>query len=200
MKTSICAKCKLPQPVCNFIYLPSRKRLHAYCNNCKRTYDKERFRKDNKNNSAFIVNNLHNEVWRDIPEFENHYQASNMGRIKSIERTATDSIGRIVLRRSKILKPQLNPCGYGVVRLYVNGVAVTSTAHTLIAKTFIPNPENKPEVNHKKGIKTDNRVSELEWVTRQENITHAFKMGLYKNQSKGSTHINSKLIQTKRNR
>ncbi len=86
--------------------------------------------------------------------------------------------------------------GYLYVTLSKDNEAKTSTVHRLVAKTFIPNPKNKPQINHKNGIKSDNRVQNLEWVTNQENQIHAFKTGISRGR-KGLDNKRSKLTEEK---
>lgn len=108
------------------------------------------------------------EIWRDIPNFEGHYQVSNLGRIKSLyfrNRMAT-------IYKEKILKP-LNSKGYLRVRLHECKAKNLYSIHRLAAQAFIPNPENKPCVNHKDGNKTNNCVDNLEWCTYSENELHS---------------------------
>tara|TARA_Y100000296_G_scaffold84516_1_gene118023 strand:- start:732 stop:1427 length:696 start_codon:yes stop_codon:yes gene_type:complete len=76
------------------------------------------------------------------------------------------------------LKPTLDKYGYCKYGLQVRGEQLTVRGHRVVAQTFIPNPENKPQVNHINGIKTDNRVENLEWVTSKENVEHRDAMGL----------------------
>lgn len=83
-----------------------------------------------------------------------------------------------ILRKERILKAGIGNNGYVNVILFKNGKKKTFSVHRLVAIMFIPNTENKPEVNHKWGIKTDNRASELEWNTTSENMQHAHKIGL----------------------
>jgi hypothetical protein len=88
-------------------------------------------------------------------------------------------LGHVVnASNNKILTQRIDRAGYITVRLTQDGKTTTHFLHRLIAETFIPNPENKPFVNHINGIKTDNRIENLEWVTHSENIKHAIKIGL----------------------
>ncbi len=95
------------------------------------------------------------------------------------------------LKRKKYLKPRINPKGYYRVDLCKSGKRYTKFIARLIAQAFIPNPDNKPEVNHKNSIKSDNRIENLEWCTHSENIIHAYSVG-FKN-AKGSDNGRSKL-------
>jgi len=136
------------------------------------------------------------EIWKDIIGYEGLYKVSNFGRIKSL-----DKICGNFLRKAKIRKIRLDKDGYCVISLYKLGKIKYTGVHRLVATAFIPNPENKKFVNHKKGIKTDNRASELEWVTQSENEKHAFEIGLKKPnvdnvKIRGTLNIHSKLTES----
>ena len=91
--------------------------------------------------------------------------------------------GRIYSKRfKKFLTPKKNWDGYHRIQIWENGNCRMVSWHRVVAEAWIPNPENKPFVNHKNGDKTDNRVSNLEWVTQKENIAHAWTTGLSKRQ------------------
>lgn len=90
----------------------------------------------------------------------------------------------------RILKSYLGTTGYLVVNLQINGKQKICKVHRLVAEAFIPNPLNLPQVNHRNGIKTDNRVENLEWCTRSENMRHAVNTGL---QPTGELHSQAKL-------
>lgn len=108
------------------------------------------------------------EIWKPVPNFESLYYVSNLGRFKSLG-------GRLGNWKEKILKPKVMRDGYLYIRLSKDKKQLFFNAHRVVATCFIPNPENKKEVNHKNLIKSDNCVSNLEWVTPKENIEHAVK-------------------------
>jgi len=94
-------------------------------------------------------------------------------RVKGFEEYQVDTEGVIYSKRGLPLKYSLNPRGYCIVNFYVNRKRTGFAVHTIVATQFIPNPEHKEEVNHKDGDKTNNRIDNLEWVTRSENMRHA---------------------------
>jgi DNA-directed RNA polymerase specialized sigma subunit len=116
------------------------------------------------------------EVWKNISDYEGVYQVSNMGRIKSLRRL--DSIGKS--RKERLLISIPNAEGYIRTELNKNGKRHMFSTHRLVAKAFLANPTNKPQINHLDGNKQNNLLSNLEWCSPSENIIHAHKNGLSK--------------------
>lgn len=133
------------------------------------------------------------EQWKEIEDFPN-YMISDKGRVWSKTRVIHHK-DRTKIAKGKILKNALNSCGYFVVVLCTDGKTKTQLIHRLIAEHFIDNSLNKKCVNHIDGNKTNNKLSNLEWVTYSENNKHAYstKLKLPSKQKLGSKHINSKI-------
>ena len=117
------------------------------------------------------------EIWKDIKDYEGRYAVSNLGRIKSYPKKGHG-------HNSIILKSKLTKDGYYETALLSKGKGKNQykyiRTHRIVAQAFIPNPENKPEINHKDGNKLNNNVDNLEWVTSSENQLHAYRTGLQK--------------------
>lgn len=117
------------------------------------------------------------DLWRDIPGYEGVYQVSKLGLVKRLKGSCNTKTGTSK-RKERILTPGTNTDGYLCVNLSMNKTYKHCRVHRLIAMTFIDNPEYKPQINHKNGIKYDNWVGNLEWVTASENAIHAYRNGL----------------------
>ena len=151
----------------------------------QKEYDRRKYEKAKPAYAALMkfyplmIENLDGEIWRTVPDYEN-YQISNFGRVKSLWKS-----------KAKILKPAF--CnGYLRVDLCKDGKQKLFRVHRLIAQAFIPNPEGKPQVNHKDGHPMNNYVENLEWATSSENQRHAFDTGL-QIALKGEEHGEAKL-------
>lgn len=130
------------------------------------------------------------EVWRDIKDYEGLYQVSNMGRIKSLERKNKYK------QNKEIIMKNLFDGNYIFIRLSKNSKKKNCLVHRLVAEAFLEKDYKKEYVNHKNGIKTDNRVENLEWVTASENVIHAIKNKLKRLPNKKIIQIdeNNKII------
>ena len=133
-----------------------------------------------------------NEIWKNIPRFGGRYEASNLGRIRTVKHKILRTNGKYYTAEPTILKPSINHSGYLRFAVKYNNKLSSFYVARIIAETFLENHENKLEVNHINGIKTDNRVSNLEWCSRSENCKHSFDTGLQK-AKRGELNGNSKL-------
>ena len=124
------------------------------------------------------IESLPNEEWRDVVGWEGLYQVSNLGRVKSLPRCIEHKDGREFFYPSKVIKNQKIGTGYRSVVLHRANIKNQYDVHRLVAETFIPNPNNLSDVNHKDGCKTNNILSNLEWCSRSDNLKHAYKNGL----------------------
>lgn len=127
------------------------------------------------------------ETWKDVAGFNGEYMVSDHGNVRSNKNR----------RKAKLLKPYVLKNGYLQVVFFHNKKFHCFRVHRLVAETFIPNPDGKPQVNHKDGNKLNNAVSNLEWVTGSENQKHAYKTGLMPFRGgfrgKGENNPNAKL-------
>lgn len=103
------------------------------------------------------------EIWKDVAGYEGMYMVSNKGRIKSFKRRVPIIMSNLKAKR-----------GYACILITKNKKRKRYFIHRLVGIAFIPNPQNKPEINHKNRIKTDNSIENLEWVTGIENMEHYY--------------------------
>jgi predicted XRE-type DNA-binding protein len=138
------------------------------------------------------------EIWKDVPNYEGLYKASTLGQIASYDRIRRH--GRFIAGR--IMNPTISTRGYFDISLYdSSGKEKRISVARLIAITFISNPDKKLTINHKNGIKTDNRVENLEWMSYSENVKHAYDNGLalpVRGEQNGQTKLTTeKVLQIK---
>lgn len=122
---------------------------------------------------------MESEIWKDINGFEGCYQVSNTGKVRSLDREVKCNKGTTIAV-GRILNQYVHHRGYFKVRLMKSNKGKNFSVHRLVCDAFIPNPENKPHVNHINGVKSDNIISNLEWCTHSENMQHAWDTGLSK--------------------
>lgn len=110
-----------------------------------------------------MVKKQKNEIWKEVPGTNGKYKVS--------------SLGRVIGAYGKIISPVANAKGYLRVKIWESsGNCYTKVVHRLVAELFIPNPENKPQVNHKDGDKSNNAVGNLEWCSQSENMIHRYRV------------------------
>lgn len=207
MKLKKCIRCNNEMDISNF--RKTNKGFYiSYCNNCEKKMKNEYYLK-HKNNKYqeyknYKIEDLPNEIWKDIEGYNGLYQISNFGRVKSLTRissyyNALYGKEKQRIRKAHIMKTHTPKNRYTSVVLTKNGVEKTFTIHRLVAEAFIPNLENKEQVNHIDGNKSNNCVDNLEFCTPSENNKHAFDTGLNKphNQRKVNQYdLNNNYIKT----
>ena len=137
-----------------------------------------------------LMNGL--ESWLDVKDYEGLYQVSDLGRVRSVDRSVLVNQSRyksprIIRRKGKVLKPGVDGKGYSVVGLSKSGKPKTLTVHRLVCIAFLPNPKLKPAVNHIDGNPSNNTLRNLEWCTVKENNDHSYAL----NGRTGSSHISA---------
>lgn len=129
------------------------------------------------------------EIWKDIKEYKNAYQVSNLGNVRSIDRQLPD--GR--KRKGIILKPYVDKDGYKHVTLTQNGKSTHYIVHRLVAIAFIENPNKLPIINHKDESKDNNCVNNLEWCNVKYNINYGKRTEKVMAKIRGENHYAHKL-------
>lgn len=118
---------------------------------------------------------MDNEIWKMYPEFS-FIEVSTIGMVRTLDRVVTTKRGTRVVK-GQILKQYRNRDGYIYVHFSVNGKTINRKVHRLVAQTFLQNPDNLPEINHKDNNPLNNNISNLEWCSRQYNIAYREKYG-----------------------
>ena len=127
------------------------------------------------------------EVWKDVTGFESRYEVSDLGRVRSLDRYSKHNTSKtgFILHKGQMLNPYISNKGYLKVDLSDGfGKRKSVSVHRLVAIAFIDNPMNYDQVNHIDGVKTNNRLGNLEWCNNSMNQLHAYKMGLNKSSEK----------------
>ena len=140
------------------------------------------------------------EQWKEVVGFNGFYEVSSLGRVRSLDRKVF-RLGRFGQDSHNVYKGKLIPVwqtsnGYYRITLNREGKKSNHLVHRLVANAFLENPKSKETVNHKNGIKADNRLENLEWATRSEQIIHAWETGL----NRGNTGWRKEKAPTNRSR
>lgn len=137
------------------------------------------------------MTNIEEIIWSKAPGY-NRYLVSNTGTVKSISRTVRCKSGYFRTTKEKLMKPTINIFGYPTLKLFPDGCnrrSRTAFIHRIVLLAFVENKNNYPCVNHKNGIKTDNRLENLEWCSYSQNSKHAIETGLQKIKYGSETYI-----------
>ena len=119
------------------------------------------------------------EIWKPIVGTKGFVEVSNEGRVRSLLRGSP-----------RVLKTQTDSKGYHRLRVTIEREKMSYKVHREVARAFIPNPDNLPQVNHKDGNKSNNAVGNLEWISNEDNAHHAIENGLWENVFEGSRREN----------
>ena len=123
------------------------------------------------------MNNI--EIWKPVKYFEELYQVSNLGRVKSCERIILCKDGKIKHLKERILKPAAGVYGRNQYTLSKNGIKYNIRGYQLVAEAFLDNPNNYQEINHKDGNNLNDNVNNLEWISLEDNLQHALNNHLF---------------------
>lgn len=135
------------------------------------------------------------EEWKPVVGYEKFYECSNLGRFRSLPKVINGRWGTACYKGRVVKTMKSSSNGYGLLSLVSDTRKLTVRSHRFIAKTWIPNPDGKPYINHIDCDKMNNRIDNLEWVTAKENTAHIIKLGRF-NPLRGEAAINSKLKDT----
>lgn len=158
-----CTKCGIEKELTEFYV--DKKRKDGRFNSCKMC-------RNWKYKPVPNVNKIEGEEWRPIPLYEDRYFISNFGRIKSFYSIIENGV---YIQKERLRKNVMHHNGYWVIGLNKDGKQTYKEIHRILALVFIPNPDDKEEVNHINHIRSDNRIENLEWVSIRENVSHGSK-------------------------
>lgn len=131
---------------------------------------------------------MEEEIWKDIPGYEGLYQVSDQGRVRSLDRIVAHSRYGFQSLKGRILRQHKNGDGYFQIGLNKDSHRKRYRTHRLVAQTFIPNPNSKPEVDHINTKRDDNRIENLRWATLKENQNNSLTQKKRSDSMKGDKH------------